>query len=52
MDSQEFSPTPQSESINFSALSLLYGQALTFIYPGGHTGATEYHGSLDSKESA
>ena len=52
MDSQEFSPAPQYESINFSALSLLYSQALTFIYPGGHTGATEYPGSLDSKESA
>ena len=28
-DSQEASPTPQFESINSSALSLLYGAALT-----------------------
>ena len=30
-DSQESSPAPQFESINFSSLSLLYGSALTFI---------------------
>ena len=32
MDSQEYSPTPQFKSINFSALSLLYGPTLTFIH--------------------
>ena len=31
-DSQESSPTPQFKSINFSALSLLYGPTLTFIH--------------------
>ena len=31
-DSQESSPAPQFESINSSALSLLYGPTLTFIY--------------------
>ena len=31
-DSQESSPTPQLKSINSSALSLLYGPALTSIY--------------------
>ena len=31
-DSQEASPTPQFESINSSALSLLYGAALTSIH--------------------
>ena len=31
-DSQVFSPTPQFESINSSAFSLLYGPALTFIH--------------------
>ena len=31
-DSQEFSPTPQFEGINSSALSLLYGPTLTSIY--------------------
>ena len=30
-DSQESFPAPQFESINFSALSFLYGPALTFI---------------------
>ena len=30
-DSQESSPTPQFKSINSSALSLLYGQTLTFV---------------------
>ena len=29
---QESSPTPQFESINFSMLSLLYGPTLTYIY--------------------
>ena len=51
-DSQESSPPPQSESINSLALRLLYGPVLTFIYPGGYPGATEYPGSSDSKESA
>ena len=32
MDSQEPSPAPQFESINSSALSLLYGPTLTSIY--------------------
>ena len=31
-DSQESSPTPQFKSINFSALSFLYGPALTSIH--------------------
>ena len=31
-DSQESSPTPQFKSINFSALSLLYGPTLTSIH--------------------
>ena len=31
-DSQESSPTPQFKSINFSALSLLYGSTLTSIH--------------------
>ena len=31
-DSQEFSPAPQSESINFSRLGLLYGPTLTSIH--------------------
>ena len=31
-DSQEYSPTSQSKSINSSALSLLYGPTLTFLH--------------------
>ena len=31
-DSQESSPTPQFESINYSVLSLLYGPTLTSVY--------------------
>ena len=31
-DSQEFSPTPQFKSINFSVLSFLYGPTLTSIH--------------------
>ena len=31
-DSQEFSPTPQFKSINYSALSFLYIPTLTFIH--------------------
>ena len=31
-DSQEFSPTPQFESINSSMLSLLYGPTFTFVH--------------------
>ena len=31
-DSQEYSPTPQFKSINFSVLKLLYSPTLTFIH--------------------
>ena len=37
MDSQEFSPVPQFENINASALSLLYGPTLTSLL--------DWHGS-------
>ena len=31
-DSQESSPAPQLESVNYLELSLLYGPALTFVH--------------------
>ena len=36
-DSQESSPAPQFESVNSSALSLLYGPTLTSIHDSGKT---------------
>ena len=43
-DSQESSPAPQFESINFSSLSLLYGSALTFIHDYWKNHSFDYTG--------
>ena len=41
-DSQESSPAPQFESINYSVLILLYGPALTSIHDYGRNHSLDY----------
>ena len=51
-DSQESSPAPQFESINSSALSLLYGPTLTYVHNYWKNHSFDYTGICQQDDVA